>query len=296
MSGAGNRVAFWVVCAALASAAIGLGVGVRAMGAYLRKEPVEPPRLLSEVPPESATWERRGTDVVEAPEILETLGTENYLTRTVVRKSLRPDGTPMVLQLHAAYYTGMVDTVPHVPERCFVGGGLQIGASARMLRVPLDLSPRSMLRREAEDTLIPDRTPDALAPAKGPDGAPTTYWIRLSNKYSRLGGEYIRLPFDPSDLKVRVTEFLGPGDEPFYAGYFFLANGSITSSARDVRQLAFKLTDRYAYYMKIQFTSSTVASAEELVEQIGSFLDENLGELMACAPDWIAIEESEHQS
>ena len=52
--------------------------------------------------------------------MVESLGTDKYLTR-----SYALDGDPAkgTMLLHLAYYTGMIDTVPHIPERCWGAGG-----------------------------------------------------------------------------------------------------------------------------------------------------------------------------
>ena len=70
------------------------------------------------------------------------------------------------------------------------------------------------------------------------------------------------------------------------AGYCFIANGGWVSSAEGVRFLAFNLTDDYAYYLKVQVGSADVESPEELAGLAGSLLDDLLGELMTCVPDW----------
>ena len=50
---------------------------------------------------------------------VEALGTDLYLSRTYRH---RDSELPQV-QLHLAYYTGQVDAIPHVPDRCMVAGG-----------------------------------------------------------------------------------------------------------------------------------------------------------------------------
>jgi hypothetical protein len=73
------------------------------------------------------------------------------------------------------------------------------------------------------------------------------------------------------------------------AGYFFIANGSAVAGADGVRLLAFDLKNDYAYYMKVQFTSMQAESPEELAEVASSLLDDLLGEMMLCVPDWIDV-------
>lgn len=290
-----HRVSFWVTSTLLTSAAVGLFGALAASEVYLRKGALAPPRPLREIAVESASWRREGHDVLEAADVVKTLGTENYLTRLMVRKQPLREGKEAALNFHAAYYTGSIDTVPHIPDRCFVGGGLQKGTSSGSIPLRLDISGRSSLRAESADPFLRGETPEEYRPVVLPDGRREVYWIRLSNEYSSLKGAHVRVPFDPSKLTLRVSSFMGRGDRPLYAGYLFIANGGTTDNANQVRQLAFKLEDRYAYYVKLQFTSATVDSAEELAELASDFLNEYLGEILACTPDWVRVRQRQDQ-
>lgn len=281
--------AFWVVLGVLAVSAVTIGWAIKAADIYLHKLKIDPPRMLTAMATESEHWRRVGDDRIEPADVQDALGTENYVTRTIVRNRSSQTDPVIAINFHAAYYTGMVDTVPHVPDRCFIGGGYQQGARARVMPIELDLVT-GMLRREDDDPFLADRTPDEFRPVDLADGSRTVYWIRLSDRYSKDGGRLVRVPFDPADLRIRVTEFIGPGDKPLYAGYFFIANGGVTPEANDVRLLAFNLKDKYAYYLKVQFTSSSVGSAEELVEVVTEILNEQLGEILLCTPDWIELQ------
>lgn len=286
--------AFVLITTMLLLAAGAFTLGVSAAKVYLQKLPVEPPFAVASMPAQSDSWERLGEDRLESAEVVETLGTENYLNRLLAqREETASEGEPRhTVDFHLAYYTGMIDTVPHVPERCFVGGGMQVGASPVVVPIPLDLGDRSMLRSERDNPLLlGSRTPEELMPVVREDGRRDVYWIRLDSQHSNAPGEYVRVPFDPSQLKMRVTRFAGPNERPVFAGYFFIANGGVTDSANAVRQLAFRLEDRYAYYLKVQFTSSSVGSPEQLAELAASILDEQLGEVLRCTPDWIELKQ-----
>lgn len=285
-----RNTSFWVVLGVLVASAAGLWGALRLSSVYLQKGALTAPRPLRAIPAESAGWIRVGEDHIEAADVVKTLGTENYVTRVVVRKGASAGQEPAYLQFHAAYYSGMIDTVPHVPERCFVGGGMQRGSRSEILRVPLDLTSRdSMLRREDSDAFLRGKTPEEYRPIRSADGTTDVWWVRLSNIHSERKGEMVRVPFDPAKVQMTVSTFIGEGERPTYAGYFFIANGGVTPSANQVRQLAFKLEDRYAYYIKLQFTSTAVNSPEELAALAGDFLDENLGEILLCTPDWIRV-------
>ena len=68
------------------------------------------------------------------------------------------------------------------------------------------------------------------------------------------------------------------------------SNGGWVASAEGVRLLAFDLKVDYAFYLKVQIDSADVQSPDELAALAGSLLDDLLGEIMTCAPDWTKVE------
>ena len=68
-----------------------------------------------------------------------------------------------------------------------------------------------------------------------------------------------------------------------------------------MRSLAFNLTDRYAYYCKVQLTKSgTVKGADESLldpfkQDSRELLTELIPPLMRCLPDWPAWEKQDPQ-
>lgn len=275
----GQVVAFVTVLVVLGASAIGMGAAIRAFGLHLQKKPIYPSdnRVVSNIPRETQGWVAVGPDRLESAEVLDTLGTQNYLNRSYRQKN-PPEGQRAArLELHLAYYTGMIDTVPHVPERCFVGGGLLQTDSAKVLDVPMDTSAWNV---------------DERVPAEFAGEAGVIYSTRLDYTHGSAPGSRVRLPRDVTPdkpLRMRVSSFQQPGGGSVHAGYFFIANGGTVPNANDVRKLAFDLTSDYAFYVKVQVTSSTVDSSEQLVELTGDLLEGLLGELMLCVPDWVEV-------
>lgn len=256
----------------LGSSALAFETIVSRLGLELRKLPIEPESglKLHSIPKEFKGWRMVHEEVMSAEGMAE-LGTENFVTRHYQR--VNDAGLPVeprtIVQLHAAYYTGMIDTVPHVPERCMIGGGLEYAGSTTTVKVPLDRS-----------RLVPD--PDDTPP----EGQPRILTARNDRVMSR-----VRLPRGADALELRVTPFRDPeGKQRLYAGYFFMANGGVVASANDVRLLAFRLNDDYAYYMKVQFLSTEAESAEHLASLAASMLDDLFPDLMQCVPDWTEVE------
>jgi len=262
--------------ATLALAAAALHAAIAATGAHVRKLALPAPAPLRTIPARSESWERFGADPPPMPaEIVETLGTENYLTRRYIRVGSARAGRPEVFELHCTYFTGMADTVPHVPETCFVGGGMRVLRQSVVVPVPIDLS-----RFPPDPTIDPDEfDPDEFGVIRRGRTGPA----------SPTPGVRVRMPFGLENLALRVTEFQTPEGDRLFAGYFFLANGWAVSDAIQVRLRAFDLTTDYAYYGKVQFTSPLVGSPEELADLAADFLNEMLPEIMLRVPDWVEV-------
>jgi exosortase/archaeosortase family protein len=269
-----------VVALTLVGSAAAFTAYVQVSGYRLTKKAVYPlsgqkvnslPRAFPAFDP---VWTQAGTDDVPSAEVIDVLGSENFLTRWFVRDADAPgelSSRRMSAQLHAVYYTGMVDTVPHVPERCFVGGGLvTVPGSTRLVDVPLDTSQ-----------LIEER------PENLPEGVGPIFTARATGTPVR-----VRLPEGVEDLQMNVTEFRA-GDQRIFAGYFFIANGGVVPTAEAVRIQAFSLEEDYAYYLKVQFLSGDVESGEELAEVAAEFLNSIFGDIMLCVPDWIDVMEGD---
>lgn len=282
-SRAGSANLAFVVCLALL---LGAGVGFRytvsALKIYLRKLPIESELRLGSISPATPTWVRV-IDKVEKAEMLEELGTNNYLTRYWIRTADQGKAGVPLLEMHAAYYTGMIDTVPHIPERCLVGGGFTIASGTRSLPLRIDLDGWSPEPAAEGEEIVYSRPSYVTREAIQPDGSVRKVGIRPR----------VRLPRGIEHLELRATQFTEPqSGRTIWAGYFFLANGGVARNAEDVRRLAFDLRADYAYYLKVQF-SGGYATAEALVADAQSLLNELLPELMLCVPDWVQVERGE---
>ena len=69
--------------------------------------------------------------------------------------------------------------------------------------------------------------------------------------------------------------------------------GIHTPSADGVRELAYQLTSTYAYYMKVQVTSSSCKNVDEFVEASSSLIGELFGDIMRATPDWVKVMQGE---
>ncbi|MBX3409943.1 MAG: hypothetical protein KF859_08660 [Phycisphaeraceae bacterium] len=269
-----RRPEYILTLCVLIFAAGGMSFAINYFKLYLNKLPIYPQdgRQVRAIPAESASWVRVGADQRMPPEVEEVLGTLNYVSRTYTRRQTPAGQEPLFINFHAAYYTGMIDTVPHVPDRCMVGAGLLLDKVIGDIPIPLDTSNWT----PNED--VPDHLRGRI------------YRARTGEQHTDLPNQRINLPRDAQGLKLRVMRFTGESRRPIYAGYFFIANGGWVAGANDVRLLAFDLKATYAYYMKIEFQSQSVNSAEELAAVAGEFLTEYFAEIMRCVPDWVEVE------
>ncbi len=72
-------------------------------------------------------------------DVLETLGTEDYLQWELEDPDASADSPVRRCSLFITYYTGNPDMVPHVPDECYVGGGNK-RMSGQVIRIPLSVS------------------------------------------------------------------------------------------------------------------------------------------------------------
>ncbi|HYE60360.1 MAG TPA: hypothetical protein VD997_00055 [Phycisphaerales bacterium] len=260
-------VPFVVALGLLTIAAIAMPLAIDHFKISIKKLPIHPEggRLLTSVPFETSSWVCTTGDHRETAEVEATLGTKNYITRVYLEKFPAQGKKPRSISLHAAYYTGMIDTVPHVADRCFVAGGMQLGTLTQDLPLPLDRT------RFMPDRDVPEQLKGRITKVRSSDGV------------------YVRMPRDPDTIKIHTMKFIDHGKD-LYAGYFFVANGGCVARAEDVRLLAFNLSATYAFYMKVQVTTPDVTSQEELAALSAQLLDELFGDLMRCTPDWVEVE------
>jgi Protein of unknown function (DUF3485) len=260
--------AFVAALAILVAGAIGFRMLVNELNIHLLKERVDLRRPLDTIPARIGRWERVGTDSVFSDTLIEELGTRSYLDRMYAI-----DGDPAkgAVHVHVAYYTGTIDAVPHIPERCWAVGGLEpLPNSAKSIALDID---RSAWRKPSRET----GSAYMVASVKDPVTADI---------------EEVTMPVGEIDLSA--VEFQDPKNPQRrqVGAYFFLANGATARTSYDVRARAFNLKDRYAYYCKVQFTKSGfMKDAEEsLLEPFRRDATELMNglvpHLMRCLPDW----------
>jgi len=251
-----------VAAAVLLVAAGGQQTVLATTRTVLLKEPVPLRRPLALVPDELATWQAGGDDIVLPDAQVEALGTRRYLVRRYEASDRQSAVTGRAARVHVAYYTGQTDTVPHVPDRCFVAGGLRpMGTERTELTFPREVyAPAAEAGRfEARSKLKRGQTGKATVTVPG-GAIPATIFT-----------------YAPSETAGQA--------EPSNVVYFFLANGRFMATPEDVRIEGWDPRDKRGYYCKIELALPGVADQARARQRASDLLAELLPEILACLPD-----------
>jgi len=259
--------AFSLVIGSLLTASTIQGAVIRTTQFVLIKNAVPLRKSLESLPTEIGNW----TLVLREPrlsaEIQDELGTDQYVT--LIYEDLdwprtEPGG---LIRLHVPYYTGTVDTVPHVPDRCFVAGGvLDSQISLINLEIPSD--------RYSTDQLTGHKL-----------------YLTENNTTVRVPG----LNIPATRYRYRQPTMQTVDNELSTVFYFFAANGKFLPTPEFVRAQGFDPRDKYSYFAKIEIQPQPLRtpsgkwktlSAELAQQRTQSFLSHALPEIMACFPDW----------
>jgi hypothetical protein len=140
--------AFLICAGLLAIAAGGMTVAIKMAGIYTKKEPLLLKKSLSELDKSNlAPYKVVEKTKIENQDILNTLGTEDYIQWTLENTSVPAENKARFCTLFITYYS-LPDIVPHRPEECYIGGGLQgIKFETVMLRVTQGLNEREIKTR-----------------------------------------------------------------------------------------------------------------------------------------------------
>jgi hypothetical protein len=265
------KIAFVVACLTLIGSGLAFQTAVKNLNIYLRKEPVELRHHFTTISRTLGDWHAVTSDLQLDAATIESLGTDIYLDRTYAINGEQSEGW---LHLHMAYYTGMIDAIPHVPDRCMVAGGFNALTLPTYVGLPIDTSSWLLDEQHINQR---SRKPYPYVHHRDP-----------------VRGNPIMVRMPIGEYRLRTTEFNHPqmGDSRVYAGFFFIANGHVTASPYNVRRLAFDRTDQYAYYMKVQFTTygSAELTQEDFAAMVTDILPHLLPEIMRCLPDWAELE------
>jgi hypothetical protein len=145
-----SQPVFLIAGLVLLAAALTLNGAVQIMKLHFRKEPVELRHALDTIPQQLGPWLQISKDGPLDKELQDQLGTEKYIFRDYVdtrqisageleqfkkeitvgnalphRIRLQEEKPTAVITAAVTYYTGLVDTVAHIPDRCYVADGFE---------------------------------------------------------------------------------------------------------------------------------------------------------------------------
>lgn len=116
--------AFLICVAVLLIAAGGMSATVSYLGLQFIKKPIPLKKSFDEINEAAlAPWKVVDKSKIKNKDILEQLGTDQYIQWVLEDTSAEPTSPVRCCSLFITYYTGNPDQVPHVPEECYLGGG-----------------------------------------------------------------------------------------------------------------------------------------------------------------------------
>ena len=247
-------MAHGLVVGVLLTTVFGFQLVKKINGVVLIKEPVELRQPLFRLRQDFGSWQWINEDPPLPPDEVEVLGTSQYVSYHYRDRSRGEGASAPTVRLHVAYYTGTVDTVPHVPDRCYLAAGaLQEGQSS------IDLNVGGLQYRGADPGFVATCRLD-------PDGVylPDEKFLATQFRYRNAA--------DPGHVHAAV--------------YFFVANGAFLATPDRVRFRGFNPRDRFSYYCKVEVGLSDIGDDEEAANRASQFLSTMLPEILACLPDW----------
>lgn len=208
-------------------------------------------------------------------EVMErSLSTDNYISAVYRNHDVEAGDPGSGFSMHSAYYTGNDEPVSaaHVPEVCYVGGGYE-RKGLKVTDIALDI-PGAEIKGE---NLVHIPTSD---------------------------GQTVTVP--GLTVPVRQFDFLTPGrKDSGSVFYFFIYNGDYVSSRNKIGLQFLDRSSQYVYYAKIEVMpgrlveiedrdkpvfAGGVEDPEKAKKMTADFLAAMLPELVACLPDWEAVE------
>ena len=139
----------FLICAAVLAITTGaMSAVIKISGAYLRKEPLplkNPLSTLDKFP--LAPYSVAEKQLIENPDVIETLGTEDYIQWTLEDTSASQVDKTRYCSLFITYYS-TPDVVPHRPEECYIGGGFQQVSSEEVMFKIKSASPEASVQRQ----------------------------------------------------------------------------------------------------------------------------------------------------
>lgn len=178
-----SRPQFLAAFIVLLVAAVSLNAATQFLRLYFKKEAVPLVKPLEQIPISLGPWVQISKDQPLNAEMLDVLGTKEYIFRDYLDSrivdpkliaeinsnektagergqllaQIRQRQPASHVRMAVTYYTGMVDTVAHIPDRCYVADGMvpdvketPVWKASNHLHEPIDVRVSSIHFEEAE--------------------------------------------------------------------------------------------------------------------------------------------------
>jgi hypothetical protein len=174
--------AFLICAGLLLITASTMSASTRIFGFIREKEPLPLKRPLSQLDNfDLAPYKVAAKQDIENPDILETLGTEDYIQWVLEDTSVPQTDKSRFCSLFITYYE-FADNVPHRPEECYIGGGFeQISSEAVTLDIQTAPATTDKHQISAQYLVFAKTNPDMLT---GEVSFPVLYIFRTNDEYS----------------------------------------------------------------------------------------------------------------
>lgn len=239
-----------LIVAAILVSGFGVARGLEAALSLTFDKPYLPlPRPLSSLRSllgEDARYRAEGVDENLDPDIVETLGTKEYLLRHYVDTTKKPTDVGYDLRLNLNYY-GTGSATPHVPEICWAGAGMQEAADSKQEFVVKNVRRRN---GKVED-------------------------IRMR-----------MICFIPNQTDASGLSFgADTGNKTLNVAYLFEVNGKCVAQPQEVTGQFWQASSKYAYHTKIEVTVPAYCDSKEAQQVISDFIRASLADIEECLPD-----------
>lgn len=251
-----------IVLLTLLLAALGLNAAVQSFQLHFKKLPVALRRDLTQLPERLGHWVQVMRDTPFSPEAEHALGTKDYISRWYVDSRLVP--------------AGKLDNIARLSD----------SDREKILQDVLQKDPRGAINLHLAyytgqaDTVA--HVPERCMVGGGFDPDPNKTTVTSFN-----------LPdTDEKTLDFKYIEFQ-QRERPEYpkrnVAYAFQVNGAYAFDSTGVRVRLQSLTEKYAYYCKIEMMTMLNNNTEGAKATMRDFLSFAIPEIDKCLPDWEAI-------
>lgn len=224
---------FLICIIILAGASLGMSAIEKYFSIWFVKEPLalkKPLELINEEKLKPFEVIRKLT--IDNKDILKSLGTEDYIQWIVSDTEASPDSIARSFMVFITYYD-KPDSVPHVPEECYSGGGF-----SRVRTEPIRFNTSWISESGTNEKLVDRKT----------------------NKM-RIPGQYV--------LFARESGTIWQPSFEFPVLYFFNVNGVYVNTRTEARYgLAKNIWSKHSYFSKVEFVFNQSAQGVEMQDAI----------------------------